>query len=150
MHRVRKMKKVPKSCMRAAMHGLLLAGELKKRGLYFNGNDRLIQYFLKRRLFYRTDNPTQVVVRGMNEVFFPIEYFRVGLPLLLEALSTLGRGKSLELQEAWNILEEKRDHQGRIILEGTLPLNKSYLPKERIGKPSKWATLYAYLAWKNK
>jgi hypothetical protein len=150
LHRVRKMKKVPKSCMRAAMHGLLLAGELKKRGLYFNGNDKLIQYFLKRRLLYRTDNPTQVVVRGMNEAFFPIEYFRAGLPLLLEALSALGRGKSMELQEAWNILEEKRDHQGRIILEGTLPLNKSYLPKERVGKPSKWVTLYAYLAWKNK
>jgi len=42
LHRVRKMKKVPKSCMRAAMHGLLLAGELKKRGLYFSGSEQLI------------------------------------------------------------------------------------------------------------
>jgi hypothetical protein len=106
----------------------------------------LIQYFLKRRLFYRTDNPAQVVVRGMNEAFFPIAYFRVGLLLLLEALSALGRGKSMELQEAWKILEEKRDHQSRIILVGNLPLNKSYLPKERVGKPSKEVTLYAYLA----
>lgn len=150
LHRVRKMKKIPKSCMRAAMHGLLLAGELKKRGLYFSGSEHLIHYFLKRHLFYRTDNPTQVVVKRMNEVFFPIEYFRVGLPLLLDALAALGAGKAKELQEAWSLLEKKKDHHGRILLEGTLPANKSYLPKERVGRPSKWGTLYACLAWKNR
>ena len=150
LHRVRKMKRIPKSCMRAAMHGLLLAGELKKRGLNFSGSEHLIHYFLKRHLFYRTDNPTQVVVKRMNEVFFPIEYFRVGLPLLLDALSALGAGQAMELQEAWSPLEEKRDHHGRILLEGTLPAKKSYLPKERVGKPSKWGTLYACLAWRNR
>ncbi len=149
LHRVRKMKKVPKSCMRAAMHGLLLAGELKKRGLYFSGSEQLIQYFLKRRLFYRTDNPTQVVIKHMNEVFFPIEYFYVGLPLLLDALAALGAGEATELQEAWSLLEQKRDRDGRILLEGTLPANKAYLPKERVGKPSKWGTLYACLAYKS-
>jgi len=150
LHRVRKMKKVPKSCMRAAMHGLLLAGELKKRGLYFSGSEQLIHYFLKRRLFYRTDDPTQIVVKHMNEVFFPIEYFSVGLPLLLDALAALGAGEARELQEAWSLLEKKKDDYGRILLEGTLPANKSYLPKERVGKPSKWGTLYACLAWKNR
>ncbi len=149
LHRVRKMKKVPKSCMRAAMHGLLLVGELKKRGLSFSGSEQLIQYFLKRCLFYRTDNPTQVVVKHMNEVFFPIEYLHVGLPLLLDALAALGTGEATELQEAWNLLEKKRDRDGRILLEGTLPANKSYLPKERVGKPSKWGTLYACLAYKS-
>jgi len=79
----------------------------------------------------------------MDEALFPIEYFRVGLPLLLEALSALGRGRSMRLKGAWNILDEKKDSQGRIILEGTLPSNRSYLPKERVGKPSKWATLYS-------
>jgi hypothetical protein len=149
LHRVRKMRKIPKSCIRAAMHGLLLAGELKKRGLYFSGSEQLIQYFLKRRLFFRTDSPTQVVVKHMNEVFFPIEYFYVGLPLLLDALAALGAGEATELREAWSLLEKKRNRDGRILLEGTLPVNKSYLPKERVGKPSKWGTLYACLAYKS-
>jgi hypothetical protein len=147
LHRLTKMKKVPKSCMKAAMHGLLLAGELNQRGVNFSGSKRLIRYFLKRHLFFRMDNPTQVVVKHMNEVFFPIEHFHVGLPLLLNALAALGAGEAKELQEAWSLLEEKRDNQGRILLEGTLPANKSYLPKERVGKPSKWGTLYACLAW---
>ena len=154
LHRVRKMNRTPKSCIRVDMHGLLLAGELKKQGIDIDGAERLMNYFLKRRLFYRMDQPTQLVLsrpgRRMTDVFFPNEYFHVGLPVLLDALAVLGAGKALELQEAWNLLDEKKDNQGKIILEGTLPLNKSYLPRERVGKPSKWGTLYAYLAWKNR
>jgi len=141
------MKEVPKSCISAAMHGLLLAGELKKRGLYFSGSEQLIRYFLERHLFYRMDIPTQIAIEHMNEVFFPIAYFYVGLPSLLDALAALGAGKAKELQEAWSLLEKKRDQDGKILLESTLPANRSYLPKERVGKPSKWGTLYAYLAW---
>ena len=70
---------------------------------------------------------------------------RVGFPLLLDALAALGVGWAPELQEAWDLLEQKRDPQGKIVLEGTL--GKSYLLKERVGRPSKWATLYAWLAW---
>jgi len=40
LHRVRKMDRVPKSCIRAAMHGLLLAGELEKRGVHFKGSEK--------------------------------------------------------------------------------------------------------------
>ena len=35
---------------------------------------------------------------------------------------------------------------GKYILDGTL--SKSYFPKERVGKPSKWVTFYALLAEK--
>lgn len=86
----------------------------------------------------------------MTDVFFPIEYFRVGLPVLLDALAVLGAGHASELDEAWQLLESKRDQQDRISLEGTLPSNRVYLPKERVGKPSKWGTLYACLAWENR
>lgn len=151
LHRVRKMKKTPKSCIRAAMHGLLLAGELVKQGGYFEGSERLTAYFLNRRLFYRTDQPARLVLgdhpgKRMTDVFFPIEYFRVGLPLLLEALAVLGVGLAPELDEAWCLLDEKTDQHGRTRLEGTLPLTKAYLPRERVGKPSKWGTLYATMA----
>jgi hypothetical protein len=153
IHRLRKMSRVPKSCIKVNMHALLLAGEMKKRGLPFAGSQALLQYFLKRRLFYRMDDPTRLVLDcrpgwRMTNAFFPIEVMRVGLPVLLDAIAALGAGQAPEFQEAWSLLEGKRDAQGRIILEGTL--SKSYLPKERIGRPSKWATLYACLAWKGR
>ncbi|MGE5530204.1 MAG: hypothetical protein ACM3X6_13840 [Patescibacteria group bacterium] len=84
----------------------------------------------------------------MTDVFYPVEVMRVGLPLLLEALAALGAGWATALCEAWSLLDGKRDKEGRIILEGTPA--KSYLPKERVGKPSKWATLYAYMVWRNR
>jgi len=154
LHRVRKMRRVPKSCIRAAMHGLLLFAELKRAGLHVSGDRQLIGYFLRRRLFYRTDDPTQLVLndhpgRRMTDVFFPTEYFRVGLPVLLDAFALLGTGEAPELGEAWRLLDEKVDANGRVLLEGTLPLNKAYLPKEKVGRPSKWATLYACLAWRS-
>jgi hypothetical protein len=153
LHRVYKMKKEPKSCIKAAMHGLLLLGELKKRGHSFEKSNQLVDYFLKRRLFYRTDNPLKLVLDcrpgwRMTDVYFPIEVMRVGLPLLLDALAVLGVGTAPELDEAWRLLEEKTDSNGKVILEGTP--GKSYLQKERVGRCSKWGTLYAYLAWKNK
>lgn len=154
LHRVNKMERVPKSCIKVAMHGLLLAAELKKQGIDMAGNDQLVHYFAKRRLFFRMDKPDQLVLnqpgRRMTDVFFPQEYFHVGLPVLLEALATLGAGKAEEFEDAWNLLEDKKDPVGKIPLEGTLPGNRAYLPKERVGKLSKWGTLYAYLAWKNR
>lgn len=155
VHRVEKMNREPKSCIRAAMHGLLLAGELRKQGLCLEGSRQLVDYFLRRRLFYRTDDPAKLVLpdhpgKRMVDNFFPSEYFRVGLPLLLDALAAMGVGQSPDLREAWMLLEEKKDEHGRIRLEGTLPANKSYLARERVGQPSKWGTLYAYLAWNSK
>jgi len=154
LHRVQKMDRVPKSCIKVAMHGLLLAAELRQQGIEIAGTDGLITYFLKRRLFYRMDRPDQLVLnqpgRRMTDIFFPNEYFHVGLPVLLEALAVLGAGEAVELDEAWSLLEAKMDHKGKIHLEGTLPGNKAYLPKEGVGKPSKWGTLYAYLAWKSR
>jgi hypothetical protein len=153
LHRLRKLKHIPKSCIKAAMHALLLAGELHKRGLDLPTTPRLLAYFLKRRLFYRTDRPDELVLdcrpgKRTTDVFFPNEVMRVGLPVLLEALAALGAGEAPELGQAWSLLEQKKDAQGRIRLEGTL--SKSYLPKERVGKASKWASLYACLAWKNR
>jgi len=155
LHRANKRKVTPKSCIRAAMHGLLFLAELKRAGQHAGGTGPLIDYFLRRRVFYRTDDPTRLVLddhpgRRMTDVFFPTEYFRVGLPVLLEAFVVLGVGEAPELREAWQLLDDKVDPQGRVLLEGTLPRKTAYLPRERVGKPSKWATLYACLAWQDK
>ncbi|MEN6355522.1 MAG: hypothetical protein ABFD83_00395 [Armatimonadota bacterium] len=151
LHRLNKMKRVPKSCIKANMHALLLLAEMKQRGVAFAGTDELIQYFLRRRLFYRMDSPTRLVIEHspglrMIDAFFPLEGMRVGLPMLLYALSVLGAGRAPELQEAWNMLEAKRDEMGRVKHEGNVIT--SSLPKERVGRPGKWVTLYACLAQK--
>ncbi len=151
LHRLRKMDRTPKSCYKANLHALLLAGELYKRGFSLPGLEGLLHYFFDRHIFYRSDDPTSLVLdcqpgKRTIDVFFPIEVMRVGLPLLVEAFAALGVGDAPELKEAWSLMEQKCDPEGRLILEGTLA--KSYLPRERVGKPSKWATLYAYLAWK--
>jgi hypothetical protein len=73
---------------------------------------------------------------------------RVGLQNIVEAFCGLGYGNDKRLNEAWNILESKKDGEGKYVLDGTL--TKSYLPKEKIGKSSKWVTFYALLAKKEK
>jgi len=153
LHRLNKMDRTPKSCIKANMHALLVAGEMRKCGTVLSGSDELIRYFLKRRLFYRTDAPERLVLDcrpgyRMTDACFPIEIQRVGLPMLLDALSALGAGGAPELREAWSILDAKRDGRGRVKLEGTLA--KSYLPKERVGRPGKWVTLYACLAGRSR
>jgi hypothetical protein len=150
-HRVEKMKRIPKSCYKDVMHALLLAAELHRADIHPRWVEGLVEYFLKRRVFYKTAEPDQLVIEcrpgwRVIDVFFPLEVMRAGLQNLLEALAVLGVGSTPELAEAWQILESKKDSQGKIILEGTL--SKSYLPKESVGRPSKWATLYAWQAWK--
>ena len=149
LHRLNKMKRIPKSCIKADMHGLLLAGELHKRGVNPWWSNSLMDYFRKRRLFYRTDDPTHLVLNcqpgyRMIDIHIPIEFLRVGLPFLMEALAESGQINTSEFREAFQLLEGKKDPQGRVYLEGTLA--KSYLLKERVGQPTKWGTLYTSLA----
>ena len=153
LHRLNKMKRVPKSCMKAAMHGLTMATEMQKRGQAFAGRDELLEYFFKRRIFYRTDDPTRFVLHSrpggrMVDAFFPGELSRIGLPVLLDAFTALGVGREPALREAWDLLDQKQDTLGRIRLEGTMA--KPYLPRERVGKPGKWVTLYAWLAYQGR
>jgi len=73
---------------------------------------------------------------------------RVGLQNIMESLCALGYGNDPRMYEAWSILGGKVDGDGKVILNGTL--SKRYLPKERVGKPSKWVTFYTLLAEKER
>lgn len=151
LHRLKKIKCVPKSCYKANLHALLLAGECRKQGVPLN-DGALIKYFMKRNVFYRSDHPTALVLDGRPgwrtvDVFHPFETMRVGLHNVVEALCALGLYDEPPVRAAREMLDAKRDAQGRVLLDGTL--TKSYLPKERLGTPSKWATLYMLLAEKH-
>jgi hypothetical protein len=153
LHRVDKMNRIPKSCVKANMFALLFCAECRKRGIIADIEEPLLNYFWNHNIFYRTDNPEALILNTREgwrtiDTFYPFEVMRVGLQNIVEAFCALGYGNDSRLQEAWNILNSKRTPDGKYILNGAL--TKSYLPKERVSKPSKWVTFYALLAEKER
>jgi hypothetical protein len=153
LHRLDKLKYTPKSCYKANLHALLLAAECKKKNIECPYTNELIRYFKNHNMFYRTDNVDVLVLNARPgwrtiDTFYPFEVMRVGLQNVVEAFSALGLGNEPWMAEAWNILNHCKGDSEKIILKGTL--SKSYLPKEKIGKPSKWATFYTLLAEKER
>ncbi len=151
-NKLRKLKYTPKSCYKANLHALMLASECRKRGVECGFTGELVEYFRKRNVFYRTDAPSALVLDAREgwrtvDVFFPFEVMRVGIQNVLEALCALDCGGERRPESAIDIMNSRKDADGRLILAGTF--SRSYLPKERIGRPSKWATFYALLAEKH-
>ena len=143
LHRVDKMKRIPKSCVKANMYALLFCAKCKKRGISTKIEQPLLDYFWKHKLFYRSYDPETLILNARKgwrtiDTFYPFEVMRVGLQNIVEAFCTLGYGNDGRLHEAWDLLNNQSDADGKVILRGTP--SKSYLPKERCGKPSKWAT----------
>ncbi|MGI6238408.1 MAG: hypothetical protein ACOYI5_02140 [Christensenellales bacterium] len=152
LHRLKKLSYTPKSCVKANMHALMFVAECKKRGFLPETADALLSYFWNHKLFYRSDRPDELILQARAgwrtiDTFFPFEVMRVGLQNIIEALSALGYGEDALLAHARQLLDARKTQDGAYILDGTL--QKSYLPKERRGKPSKWVTLYALLAEKH-
>ncbi|MDD4495111.1 MAG: hypothetical protein PHV32_12365, partial [Eubacteriales bacterium] len=141
LHRLDKLKYTPKSCYKANLHSLLLAAECKKKNIDCTYTNELIRYFKNHNMFYRTDNKDILVLNARLgwrtiDAFYPFEVMRVGLQNVVEAFSALGFGNEPWMGEAWDILNHCKDDCGKVLLKGTL--SKSYLPKEKIGRPSKW------------
>ena len=148
-HRLNNIKYIPKSCVKANIHALLLCAECKKKGIHTGITRPLLDYFWNHRLFYRTDKPETLMLDAREgwraiDTFYPFEVMRIGLHNIVEAFCALGCGNDTRLSESWNMLNNKKTADGKYLLDGTL--TKSYLPKERAGKPSKWVTFYALLA----
>jgi len=148
-----KMKRTPKSCVKANMHALMFCAECRKKGIKADIEEPLLDYFWKHNIFYRTDNPQTLILNAREgwrtiDAFYPFEVMRVGLQNIVESFCALGYGNDSRLNEAWDILNSKKTSDGMNILNGTL--SKSYLPKERVGRPSKWVTFYALLAQKER
>ncbi|GHU39198.1 hypothetical protein FACS1894105_13820 [Clostridia bacterium] len=149
LHRLDKLKYTPKSCVKSNMQALMLCAECKKLGIDLPFTEQLLSYFWNHNIFYRTDSPETLILNAREgwrtvDTFHPFEVMRVGLHNIVEAFSALGYGSDARLQEAWELLERRKGEDGKYLLNATLA--KSYLPKERVGKPSKWVTFYALLA----
>lgn len=153
LHRIGKLKYTPKSCYKDNLHVLMFFSECHKKGLLSNCYKDLTDYFFNHNIFYRCTDKNTLVLNCREgwrtiDTFYPFEVMRVGLQNIIEAFCALGFGNDERLTEAWNILYNKKDKDGHYILSGTL--SKPYLPRERVGKPSKWVTFYVLLAEKEK
>lgn len=140
-----------KSCYKASIAGLLLYAECKKKNILPSNSDNLVNYFLKRNVFYSSDK-TKMFSDGrfgwrFIDNFFPVEPMRMGLPLIVSSLSILGVGKAPELAKAWELLEEKKDEDGKILLDGTL--TKQPCSFGKVGMSNEWVTFYALLTEKH-
>jgi hypothetical protein len=149
-NRLLKQKTGRKSCYKAAVQGLLLYAECRRKNILPNNTDKLLDYFLKRDVFYSNDR-TMNFMEGKTgwrfvDNFFPAEPMRTGLPLIVYALSVLGAGNHPALSEPWELLNVKKQESGKLKLEGTL--TKYPYRFGAVGKINKWVTFYALLAEK--
>lgn len=139
-----------KSCYKAAIAGLLLYAECKRKNILPDNAGNLINYFLKRDIFYSSDKIKKFDEGKFGwrfvDNFFPVEPMRMGLPLIIFALSVLGAGNNPAMKEAWDMLKDKKDEKGRLHLDGTL--TKQPCSFGKLGQENKWLTLYAVLAEK--
>jgi hypothetical protein len=137
------VKDTTKSCIRGSKNVLLLFSELPEVW-HTSQCQHLVEYFLDRKVFYKRSDPTQFVT-DQPAAIFPFHY-RYGLLEPLYALSKMGYGNHPALTQAWQLLSQKRDEQGRYILDWKLP-KCDFDPGKR-GMANPWITLYAYLALK--
>jgi hypothetical protein len=62
----------------------------------------------------------------------------------------MGYGNREELDEAWQLLETKKDKDGKYVLEDAPPFTYYRGGGGQAGQANKWTTFYAYLALKHR
>lgn len=144
---------IPKSCYKADYYALRLCSCCRKKGIVLDIEQDIIRYFLDRNLLFKRNQLRELVLNEKegqrnSDIFHPFEVMRFGIHNIMETISSLGHGNDAEATAGWDYLNAAKDDMGRVILSGTL--TKSYLPKEKVGKPSAWATFYSLLADKER
>lgn len=137
-----------KSCFQMTTSYLLLTAEMFKKGLDCPQTKGIVSYFLGRDVLYRHDDLSRVVIKEMGSTFHPPVATRIGLHMILCALSTLGKGNDTGCKRAWERLDSRRGDNGKYIIDGSL--TKPYIKTGKPGKVDKWVTFYALLAEKNR
>lgn len=134
----------PKSCIRGAAKALLAFSELPE----YQKQERclqLIDYFLDRNGIFRRNNLKCFVSKDMEGDSYPV-IWRTNIWEILYALSKMGYGKDERLHDAWEVMESRKDADGRYLLDWT-PAQCPWKVGKR-GEPNKWITLYCMLAEK--
>jgi hypothetical protein len=144
-----------KSCIRGSMKALTAFSVLPE----YWGTKRckkLVEYFLKRRIYFRMSQPNRIIGDDITDypfvltkTTFPI-FFMASFLEALWALSIMGYGEREELNEAWQLLETKKDTDGKYVLEDAPPFTYYRGGGGQEGVANKWITFYAYLALKHR
>ncbi len=138
-------RKPHKSCARLTVEYLLLVAELHLLGYRMDCENKLVHYFMKRNIFFRTDDMKTPMVDVMLGTFYPSDPIKVGAQNILYALRVLGcQPDSEAMQAEYKVLNQYRTENGRYILTASkgVPAFKA----GNIGEENKWVTLYAYMA----
>ena len=138
-------RKPHKSCARLTVEYLLLVAELHLLGYRPDCESKLVQYFTKRNIFYRTDDMKTPMVDIMLSTFYPSDPIKVGAQNIIYALRILGcQPDSEAMQAGYKVLDQHRLDNGRYILTGSksVPAFKA----GNVGEENKWVTLYACMA----
>lgn len=130
-----------KSCIRGSTKALMAFAALPEYWQHPRCQ-ALVDYFLRRRIFYRSGDSTQVIRRELVSTIFP---FVISGSLLepLYALSRIGFADHAALEPAWQALAKKTDAQGRVRLDWNPP--SPFAPGKK-GEANKWTTLYAAMS----
>ena len=138
-------RKPHKSCARLTVEYLLLVAELHLLGYGTDCESKLVHYFAKRNIFYRTDDMKTPMVDVMLGTFYPSDPIKVGAQNILYALRVLGcRPDSEAMLAGYKVLDQHRTENGRYILTASksVPAFKA----GNVGEENKWVTLYACMA----
>ena len=138
-------RKPHKSCARLTVEYLLLVAELHLLGYNAVCEEALVHYFMKRNIFYRTDDMKTPMVDVMLGTFYPPDPIKIGVHQIVYALRALGCSPESEaMQAGYKVLDQHRLENGRYVLTASksVPAFKA----GNVGKENKWVTLYAYMA----
>lgn len=146
MHEGKHKTRAVKSCIRGSVKALLAFAELPEYWLHPRCL-ALVDYFLARGGVFKSTNPQEPVSADAVRTSYPI-IWRAGISEILYALAKMGYGNDKRLARAWDVLESKRDAQGRYRMDWTSP--SALLKAGARGEANKWITLYALLAQKHR
>ncbi len=135
----------PKSCYVAAVEALLLYSVLPDK--YKNGKkyDDLINYFTSRNIIYSKIEPDKIIADTNIGLF---DGKLSNILTIAYSMCKLGLGNIPQMNDVWDILNNKTQIDGKYILETTN--SKKAILMDSPGKPNKWVTLYIMLFEKYK
>lgn len=133
-------------CYRQTTTYLLLAAELKKKGITFPQFDSIIKFYMSHNVVFHANVPEKMIIKDMTGTFFPIDHVHIGLHMIMYGLSILGCGNNDNCQRAWEILNSYKSDEGKYFLSDSF--KEPYFDVGMVGQPNKWVTLYVMLSEK--
>lgn len=133
-------------CYRQTTTYLLLAAELKKKGISLPQFELLKKFYSDHNVSFHSETPEKVIIKEMAGTFYPIDHVHIGLQMIMYGLSVLDLANHPSCNKAWGVLDTRKNSEGKYILSESF--EEPYFNVGMVGQPNKWVTLYVLLAEK--